>query len=112
PDSDKHWLPLVGMVGTVQHERLDATTRKMVYVPSLQNPTGFQTLVVRSLAPRESLIAAVRNIVKEMDPNLPVTHVAMMREVIADSIWQPHLYVIQFALFAVLALMLATLWPC
>ena len=58
--------------------------RKMVYVPNLQNPVGFQTLVVRSNLPLESLIPAVKNIVKEMDPNLPITHVETMREVIAD----------------------------
>jgi putative ABC transport system permease protein len=107
PDSDNHWRAIVGVVGTVQHERLDAPTRKMVYVPSLQDPTGDQTLVVRSFAPRESLIAAVRNVVREMDPNLPITHVAMMREVIAESIWQPRLYAILFAIFAVVALTLA-----
>jgi putative ABC transport system permease protein len=107
PARDNNWRSIVGVVGTVQHERLDAATRKMVYVPSLQHPTGFQTLVVRSLAPRESLIAAVRNVVKEMDPNLPITHVAMMREVIAESIWQPRLYAILFAVFAVVALTLA-----
>src|SRR5262249_162731 len=91
PGKGDDWRSVVGVVGTVQHERLDAATRKMVYVPSLQDPTGFQTLVVRSLAPRESLIAAVRNVGKEMDPNLPITHVAMMREVIAESIWQPRM---------------------
>src|SRR5262245_45406184 len=107
PDSGNHWRAIVGVVGTVQHERLDAPTRKMVYVPSLQDPTGDQTLVVRSHMPLGSLIAAVKNVVKEMDPNLPITHVAMMREVIAESIWQPRLYAILFAVFAVVALTLA-----
>jgi putative ABC transport system permease protein len=97
------------VVGTVQDERLDAARRMTAYVPSLQVPTGFQTLVVRSHAPLESLIAAVKNVVKEMDPNLPVNHVATMREVIAESIWQPRLYAILFAVFAVVALTLAAL---
>ncbi len=101
------WHTIVGVVGTVQHERLDATTRNNVYVASLQSPTGFQTLVVRSHLPQESLIAAVKNVVQEMDPNLPVTHVATMREVIAESVWQPRLYAILFAVFAVVALLLA-----
>jgi putative ABC transport system permease protein len=107
PGKDNDWRSIVGLVGTVQHERLDAATRKMVYVPSLQKPTGFQTLVVRSLAPREALIAAVRSVVKEMDPKLPITHVAMMREVIAESVWQPRLYASLFAVFAVVAATLA-----
>jgi putative ABC transport system permease protein len=42
-----------------------------------------------------------------MDAKLPVTHVAMMRDVIAESIWQPRLYAVLFAVFAVVALLLA-----
>jgi predicted permease len=107
PDSNANWHTVVGVVGTIQHERLNAAPRKLAYVPSLQNPTGFQTLTVRSHMPMESLIAAVNNVVKEMDPNLPITHVATMREVTAESIWQPRLYAILFAVFAVVALTLA-----
>jgi putative ABC transport system permease protein len=81
--------------------------RKMVYVPNLQNPVGFQTLVVRSNLPRESLVPSVKNVVKEMDPNLPITHVETMREVIAESVWQPRLYATLFAVFSVVALTLA-----
>ena len=107
PDGNAPWNTIVGVVGTVQHERLDAATRKLAYVPNLQNPAGFQTLVMRSHLPRESLIAAVKNIVREMNPNMPITHVATMREVIAESVWQPRLYAILFAVFAVVALTLA-----
>ena len=42
-----------------------------------------------------------------MDPNLPITHVETMREVIAESVWQPRLYATLFAVFAVVALTLA-----
>jgi putative ABC transport system permease protein len=107
PTSDDPWSVIVGVVGTIQHERLGGATRMMAYVPSMQKPTGFQTLVVRSNLPRESLIPAVKNVVKEMDPNLPITHVATMREVIAESVWQPRLYATLFAVFAVVALTLA-----
>src|SRR5262245_54975795 len=84
-----------------------AATRKLAYVPSLQNPTAFQTLVVRSHMPLESMVAAVKNVVKEMNPNLPVTQVATMREVIAESVWQPRLYAMLFTVFAAIALTLA-----
>ena len=107
PENNAPWHTIVGVVGTVQHERLDAAMRKMVYVPNLQNPVGFQTLVVRSNLPRESLVPSVKNVVKEMDPNLPITHVETMREVIAESVWQPRLYATLFAVFSVVALTLA-----
>ena len=41
-----------------------------------------------------------------MDPNLPITHVETMREVIAESVWQPRLATL-FAVFSVVALTLA-----
>jgi putative ABC transport system permease protein len=110
PNNDTPWRTVVGVVGTVQHERpeqMDAARRMTAYVPSLQSPTGFQTLVVRSKLPRESLIPAVKNVVKEMDPNLPITHISMMRDVIAESVWRPRLYAILFVVFAVVALTLA-----
>lgn len=106
-ESRDSWRTIVGVVGAVQHERLDATTSNNVYVPGLQGANGFQTLVVRSQTPPESLIAAVKNVVKEMDANLPITHVATMREVVNKFIWQPRLYAILFAVFAVVALLLA-----
>jgi putative ABC transport system permease protein len=107
PDSDSPWRVIVGVVGSVRHRRLDTAARMMAYVPSLQHPTGYQSLVIRSKLPLESLIPAVKNAVKEMDPNLPITHISMMRDVIAESVWRPRLYAILFAVFAVVALTLA-----
>jgi putative ABC transport system permease protein len=63
--------------------------------------------MVRSPLPPEALLVAIKNVVKEMDAKLPVTHVAMMRDVIAESIWQPRLYAVLFAVFALVALLLA-----
>ncbi|HMZ22959.1 MAG TPA: ABC transporter permease, partial [Blastocatellia bacterium] len=100
------WHTIVGVVGNVQHDGL-GTTPKNVYVPNLQESVGHQTLAIRSALPPEVLLASVKTVVKEMDANLPVTHVDTMREVIAQAVWQPRLYAILFAVFAVVALLLA-----
>jgi len=106
-DDRADWHTIVGIAGAVQHDQPDLATRSTVYVPSLQSPTGFQTLVVRSPLPPEALLASIRSVVKEMDAKLPVTHVALMRDVVAQSIWQPRLYAVLFAVFSVVALLLA-----
>ena len=106
-DDRANWYTIVGVAGAVQHDQPGVATRPTVYVPNLQKPVGHQTLVMRSPLPPEALLAAIKNVVKEMDAKLPVTHVAMMRDVIAESIWQPRLYVVLFAVFAVVALLLA-----
>jgi putative ABC transport system permease protein len=102
------WLTIVGVVGSVQHNRLDEVTPgRLIYVPVLQSPVGYMSLLVRSPGPPESMIAAVKAQVKEVDVNLPITHVSTMREIVAESIWQPRLYAILFVLFALVALLLA-----
>jgi predicted permease len=108
PADNGPWLTVIGMVGVVQHKSLDEVTPgKLIYLPVLQSPVGYMSLVVRSSAPPESMIASVKALVKEVDANLPITHMSTMREIVAESVWQPRLYAILFVLFALVALLLA-----
>jgi putative ABC transport system permease protein len=106
-DDSATWYTIVGVVDAVQHDALNLTSRAVVYVPNLQRSPGWQTLVVRSSLPPEAVLTAVKSVVKEMDAKLAVTHVAALREVVAQSIWQPRLYASLFAVFAIVALLLA-----
>ncbi len=108
PEDNEPWHTVVGVVGAVRHERLDAETRKSVYLPHLQIPVNGLALVVRTTAKPESLAGAVRSKVREIDSDLPVTKVMTMEDVVAQSVWQPRLYSILFAVFAAVALLLAT----
>ena len=65
-------------------------------------------LAVRTRANPGNLAAAIRDQVKELDPNQPVTAVRTMSEVISRSVWQPRLYAILFGVFAAVALLLAS----
>jgi putative ABC transport system permease protein len=106
-DDRATWCTIVGVAGAIQHDRPEVATRATVYVPNRQRPAGFQTLVVRSPLPPEALLAAIKSVVKEMDAKLPVTHVAPLRTVVAQAVWQPRFYAWLFAVFAVVALLLA-----
>jgi predicted permease len=108
PEDNEPWHTVVGVVGAVRHERLDAETRKSVYLPHQQIPVNGLALIVRAAAAPESLTAAVRGKVREIDPDLPVRNVMTMENVVAESIWQPRIYTILFGVFAVVALILAT----
>src|SRR6185436_19369470 len=50
----------------------------------------------------------VRNQVRELDPDLPLTRVMPMTDVVARSVWQQRLYTALFGVFAAVALILAT----
>jgi putative ABC transport system permease protein len=107
PEDNEPWHTIVGVVGAVRHERLDAETRMSVYLTHAEVPISGMFITVRGAAAPESLIAPVRQQIHELDPALPLTHVRTMDEVIAQAIWQPRLYTILFGVFAAVALLLA-----
>ena len=108
PEDNERWHTIVGVVGEVKHERLDASTRKSVYLPHAQVPIGGTRIVIRTEGRPESLIGAVRNHVRELDADLPLTRIMPMTEVVARSVWQQRLYTALFGVFAAVALILAT----
>ncbi|MDQ3687468.1 MAG: ABC transporter permease [Acidobacteriota bacterium] len=108
PEDNEPWHTIVGVVGEVKHESLNLTQRKSVYLPHAQVSIGGMALAVRTRANPESLAAAVREQVRELDPNQPVTAVRTMSEVVSRSVWQPRLYTILFGVFAGVALLLAS----
>jgi putative ABC transport system permease protein len=106
PEDNEPWHTVVGVVGAVRHQRLDAETRKSVYLPHLQVSVNGLALVVQARNP-SSLVGALRAQIREMDPDLPVTDLKLMEEVVSQSIWQSRLYAILFGVFAGVAMLLA-----
>jgi ABC-type transport system, involved in lipoprotein release, permease component len=82
-------------------------TRKSVYLPHAKIPVNGLSLVARTSSNPKDFIAAIRREVAQLDPDLPVSEVATMEQVVAESIWQPRLYATLFAVFASGALILA-----
>ncbi|HKQ04030.1 MAG TPA: ABC transporter permease [Blastocatellia bacterium] len=107
PEDNEPWHTIVGVVGAVRHERLEATTRNSVYLPHVEIPVGRMYITLRTTGKPESLIEPARTQIRALDPDLPITHVRTMDEVEAQSVWQPRLYTILFGVFAAVALLLA-----
>ena len=105
-EDNEPWHTIVGVVGAVRHQRLDAETRKSVYLSHLQVPVNGLSLVLRAKNPA-NLVGALRGQVREMDPDLPVNEPMLMEEVVSQSIWQNRLYAILFSLFGAIAVLLA-----
>lgn len=108
PEANEPWHTVVGVVGAVRHQRLDAETRKSVYLPHLQVAVNGLSLVVRVKNPT-SLVGALRGQIREMDPDLPVIELMLMEEVVSQSVWQSRLYAILFSVFAGVAVLLAAI---
>jgi putative ABC transport system permease protein len=107
PEDNEPWHTIVGVVTSVRHQRLQEETDASVYLPHQKVPVTGLSLVARTTSNPHDFIGAVRREVSQLDPDLPVSEVATMEEVIAESIWQPRLYAMLFAVFASGALLLA-----
>ena len=102
------WYLIVGVVGSVKQLALDGTPRIQVYVPQKQFALSSMTVTLRTSGDPSLLAGAVRAQVRALDPELPVYAVRTMRDVVDLSMAQPRFRTRLLALFAALALILAT----
>ena len=101
------WMIVVGVAHDVKHYGLDQEVRPGVYMPHRQAPVGSLTIVVHgAIAPR-TLIDTSREIIRRMDPGLPMFEIRTMRERLERSLWARRTYSWLFGVFAGAALVLA-----
>jgi putative ABC transport system permease protein len=98
---------IVGVVAEVRQRALDGGPEPVLYVPMAQDPRSFFTLAVRSALPAGVLTAAVRGVVRDIDPDQPLGAIATMDDLIARSIARPRFYSIALGAFAATAVALA-----
>jgi putative ABC transport system permease protein len=79
----------------------------MMYVPYVQAPFWGANVVVKSTLGPSSVAAAIRQEVRKMDKDLPVTDVETMLEIMETSLAQPRFRTFLFGAFAAMALVLA-----
>ncbi len=107
PEDNEPWHTIVGVVRSVRHQRMQEDTRESVYLPHMQIPINGLTVVARTTSDPLDVTPAIRNEVKQLDRDQPISEIATMEDVVAESIWQPRLYATLFAVFAGGALILA-----
>ena len=107
--NDNPWMTVVGVVAHVKNYGVDQESRVETWVPYLQNPVGFATLVVRTQGDPAPVTAAVRSLVRSVDPDVPVFSVRTLEEVVAEGRVAKRLSAQLLAGFAGLALLLAAI---
>jgi putative ABC transport system permease protein len=100
---------IVGIVGDVRDVALGQEPGPMMYVPYAQAPFWGANVVVKSTLSASSVAAAIRQEVRKMDKDLPVTDVAMLPDTIEASLAQPRFRTLLLGLFAAMALALAAI---
>jgi putative ABC transport system permease protein len=99
---------IVGIVGDVKMTSIEETIRPAVYYPYSRTPYSGETLVVRAAGDPAALAPAVIDKVHAIDADLPVSAVRPMTAVLARSMAQRRLLMVLLAVFAGVALVLAT----
>ncbi len=108
PQGNRRWREIVGIVGSVRHHNLDGESEQQLYVPHRQVPTPSVFLVIRTVTKPESLTEAVRSVIQSADKELPIHKVATMERMMAESIPQRRFTTILLGVFALIALILAS----
>jgi predicted permease len=107
--ADARWYTVVGVVGNVRHQGLGAAPRAEAYLPYAQWPWPFMALVVRAAGEPLALVPAFRRQVASIDPAQPITAVRAMDDLLASSIARPRFTSLLLSLFALVALILASI---
>jgi putative ABC transport system permease protein len=113
PNEDIPWLEVVGVVADVRQMGLDAPVKAEMYLPYQQVTTHLwyipRDLAIRTSGDPSLLAGAVRQVIREVDPDQPVSNIATMAELLGEEAAQRRLGMIMLAAFSALALILAAI---
>jgi putative ABC transport system permease protein len=108
-------LSVIGIVGDTKQGRLDEATRFHTYEPLLQNRREADStirglhLAIRAGGDGGQLVSSLRQVVNQLDPQLAVSDVRTMREVLSESTLPRRATTLLLTLFAATALLLAAI---
>jgi len=98
---------VVGVVGNVLHNGLAEPVTAESYVPFAQNPWAYVCLAIRANGDPTAVYSAVRALLSDIDPQLPVHDMRAMSRVVAETMASQRLTLWLVGGFAALALVLA-----
>ena len=107
------WLTIVGIVADFRQMGMDIPVKPEMYLPYRQVAThpwfGPRDLVVRTSGDPKSVVAAVREVIRAVDPDQAVSAVVTMDELLTKETGSRRLGMILLTSYAGLALLLASL---
>jgi putative ABC transport system permease protein len=103
------YIEVVGVVGHTKHEGLDAEDRVQLYLPLEHRGPASMSVVVRTVGEPQSVAQAVRQAVRSIDADQPLSQVRTMDALLEESVGQRRLAMLLLGLFAGIALLLASI---
>lgn len=105
---------VIGIVKNTRNMGLEIETKAEMYIPEKQSNFDFawyepQDLAIRTTSDPMNIVSSARQIIRSIDPDLPVSNVISMQDLVAKEFAQRRFTMILLAAFAGLALLLACL---
>jgi putative ABC transport system permease protein len=101
-------MEIVGVVADAKLYGLDAPIEPAIYVPHMQHPSGSMGLAVQTGGDPAAIASTVRREILKLDSEQPISSVRTMETVLSDSLMLRRVSMLMLAVFALLALTLAT----
>jgi len=99
---------VVGVVGDTRQEGLHAAVPPHIYIPFPRESSPYLKIAVRA-RDDDAAAAALRRVVREVDPMLPLDELTSLPAMLSDSVARERFYAVLLALFAGTALGIAAI---
>jgi putative ABC transport system permease protein len=110
PERNNPVREIVGVVGDVRYEGLDAEVQPAFYEPMLQAPWGEMFLITKSsTADPLSLVPMLRTEIASLDADVPLARINAMDQLLFKTVAQPRVRTMLVTAFSMLALLLAAI---
>ena len=100
---------IVGVLRDTKYDSVRDQAPPTMYVPYLQSRPSAPIIVVRTAPDPSSVTSAVREAVRQIDPNLPMTDVSTQLEQVERRFQQEKVFAQAYTLFGVVALLVASI---
>ena len=104
------WLTIIGVSPPVfqQSQNQQLRVEPTVYVPFRQEPPVGFTVLARTPGAGDTVVAAIRNELRQLDSDLPLYNIRTMDDILAQRNWPYRIFGTLFGTFAVVALLISS----
>jgi putative ABC transport system permease protein len=102
-------LRIVGVAGDARYTSVQGDPVPMVYVSNRLMTRRIFTVIARTARDPALALAGVRDAIRTVESDQPITEMGTMRQAIGDAVAAPRVLTMLFALFGVVALLLAAI---
>jgi len=107
PEADAPWRQVVGVVNDVKLNGVDQDTPMQAFLPIAQEPSRSVAIVLRTATEPAAIARVVEAAVHQVQPDLPVSRMQAMTQLMQSSVARQRLSATILAVFSIVAIVLA-----